>query len=70
VPDWVSRIEWLAGRCIERSFLLRRRQGTVPGVLWSPQTMAPHGTVLLFHGGTELRLAPELERLGRCQRVA
>jgi dienelactone hydrolase len=69
VPDSKSRVEWLgtatSAGCIERSFLLRRPPGPVPGVLWSPEAFAPHGTVLLFHGGSGHKRSERLLRMGR-----
>jgi len=42
----MSRVEWLGEETgagfLERSFLLRRRTGIVPGVLWSPGTGLLH----------------------------
>ena len=51
-----SVIEWrgqaTAEGVIERSFMLSRRSGAVPGVLWSPGTLARPPAVLLGHGGS------------------
>jgi dienelactone hydrolase len=42
VSATASRLEWLeeepGAGCVERSFVLSRRLGPVPGVLWSPET--------------------------------
>jgi len=75
VADRLGRLEWLreetSARCAERTFLLRRPPGPVPGVLWSPQATAPMGTALLFHGGSghkrserHLRMGPRLASAG------
>lgn len=65
----MSHVEWLgeetSAACIERSFLLRRLPGPVPGVLWSPDTTAPHATVLLFHGGSGHKRSERHLRMGR-----
>ena len=65
----MSHVEWLgeetSAACIERSFLLRRLPGPVPGVLWSPQTTTPHATVLLFHGGSGHKRSGRRLRMGR-----
>ena len=64
-----SRVEWLgeetSGGCTERSFLIRRIPGSVPGVLWSPQATAPEATVLLFHGGSGRKRSERHVRMGR-----
>jgi dienelactone hydrolase len=69
VPESVSHIEWLeeetSTRCTERPFLLHRLPGPVPGVLWSPKTMVPHATVLLFHGGSGHKRTERHLRMGR-----
>ena len=69
MSDTLSRVEWLAaetsGNVIERSFLLGRQSGTVPGVLWSPATAAQTATVLLFHGGSGHKRSDRLQRMGR-----
>jgi dienelactone hydrolase len=69
VPAPISHVEWLeketrAG-CTERSFLLHRLPGPVPGVLWSPQAAAPQATALLFHGGSGHKRSERLLRMGR-----
>jgi dienelactone hydrolase len=75
VPNPASRVEWLreetSAGCTERSFLIRRPRGPVPGVLWSPQGTEPRATALLFHGGSghkrserHLRMAPRLASAG------
>ena len=64
-----SRIEWL-GRAAggegvaERSFLLDRGSGAVPGVLWSPDTSARPPTVLLGHGGSGHKRCERHLRMG------
>jgi dienelactone hydrolase len=72
VPDLVSRVEWLeeevGAGCVERSFLLRRPEGLVPGALWSPGSAAPRATVLLFHGGSGHKRSERHLRMG--QRLA
>jgi dienelactone hydrolase len=69
VPDSTSRVEWLGeetSACwIERSFLIRRRPGPVPGVLWSPQATVPQATALLFHGGSGHKRSERHLRMGR-----
>ncbi len=69
MPGQVSRVEWLreetgAGYA-ERSFLLHRRTGTVPGALWSPRAPARPPVVLLFHGGSGHKRSERLLRMGR-----
>ena len=72
MPDAAGRLEWPreqeqeeAGRA-GRSFLLRRRTGTVPGVLWSPPAPAsPPAVVLLFHGGSGHKRSERVARMGR-----
>ena len=68
MPDSTSHVEWLgeeasAGRT-ERSFLMHRLAGAVPGVLWSPQAMEPHATALLFHGGSGHKRSERHLRMG------
>ena len=69
VSDALSRVEWLteepSDNVIERSFLLDRRSGTVPGALWSPATTGKTATVLLFHGGSGHKRSERLLRMGR-----
>jgi len=69
MPDAVSSVEWLGEEiiagCTERSFLLRRLPGSVPGVLWSPQATVPQATVLLFHGGRGHKRSERQLRMGR-----
>ena len=69
MPHSNSDVEWLgeetSSGCTERSFLLRRLPGPVPGVLWSPQATVPHGTVLLFHGGSGHKRSERHLRMGR-----
>jgi dienelactone hydrolase len=65
----MNRVEWLgeetSAGCVERPFLLRRLSGTVPGVLWSPETTAAPRTVLLFHGGSGHKRSARHLRMGR-----
>ena len=67
--DPMSRVEWLGEEtcagCVERSFLLRRPSGIVPGVLWSPGTVAAPPAVLLFHGGSGHKRSERHVRMGR-----
>jgi dienelactone hydrolase len=69
VTDSFSHVEWLAEEisegCTERSFLIRRLPGPVPGVLWSPQATKPLATVLLFHGGSAHKRSERHLRMGR-----
>jgi hypothetical protein len=69
VPDPTGRVEWLgeetSAGCIERSFLIRRLPGPVPGVLWSPQVTVPQATALLFHGGSGSKRSERHLRMGR-----
>ena len=48
VQDSKRRVEWLGEEirtgCVERSFLLSRLPGPVPGVLWSPRAKTPEAT--------------------------
>ena len=67
--EWPAEIEWPgeeagAGQA-GRSFLLRRRAGTVPGVLWSPPARARPPVVLLFHGGSGHKRSERVARMGR-----
>jgi dienelactone hydrolase len=66
----MSRVEWLGEEtgecCAERSFLLRRRSGAVPGVLWAPRApAAPPPAVLVFHGGSGHKRSERQLRMGR-----
>jgi dienelactone hydrolase len=69
VPDSVSRLDWLevepSAGCAERSFVLSRRSGAVPGVLWSAETTTAPPTVLLFHGGSGHKRSERHLRMGR-----
>jgi dienelactone hydrolase len=69
VSDTASRLEWLeeepGAGCVERSFVLSRRSGLVPGVLWSPETTTAPPTVLLFHGGSGHKRSERHLRMGR-----
>ena len=64
-----SSIEWLgqaSGEGVaERSFVLRRRSGAVPGVLWSPGTPVRPPGVLLGHGGSGHKRSDRHLRMGR-----
>ena len=68
MPDATSSVEWLreetSAVCAEREFLLRRRSGAAPGVLWSPATATKPPTVLLFHGGSGHKRHERLVRMG------
>jgi len=74
MPDPADQVEWLGkegGRgCTERSFLLHRLQGAVPGVLWSPEDRVPQATVLLFHGGSGHKRSERHLRMGRSLALA
>jgi dienelactone hydrolase len=65
----MNQVEWLgeetSAGAVERSFLLRRRSWTVPGVLWSPGTVAGPPVVLLFHGGSGHKRIERHLRMGR-----
>ena len=65
----MSRVEWLGEAAdagfVERSFLLRRGSGIVPGVLWSPGTAAGPPAVLLFHGGSGHKRSERHVQMGR-----
>ncbi len=69
MPGSVGQVEWLteetSAGCVERSFLMRRLPGAVPGVLWLPKSTAPEATVLLFHGGSGHRRTERHLRMGR-----
>ncbi len=69
MPDPAVRVEWLgeatSAGCTERSFLMRRPERPVPGVLWSPQATEPRATALLFHGGSGHKRSERLLRMGR-----
>ena len=62
-------LEWLGqavgGGVIERSFLLKRRSGAVPGVLWLPETRARPAAVFLGHGGSGHKRSGRHLRMGR-----
>lgn len=64
-----SAIEWrgqaTAGGVVERSFLLIRLSGAVPGVLWAPGTSARPPSVLLGHGGSGHKRSERHIRMGR-----
>ena len=65
----MNRVEWLGEQtsagCVERSFLIRSRSGSVPGVLWSPGTVPAPPLVLLFHGGSGHKRSERHLRMGR-----
>lgn len=69
VQDPKRRVEWLGEEartgCVERSFMLSRLPGPVPGVLWSPRTKTPEATVLLLHGGSGHKRSDRLLRMGQ-----
>jgi dienelactone hydrolase len=69
MPDSAGRVKWLgeesSAGCTERSFLMCRPRGPVPGVLWSPQATEPRATVLLFHGGSGHKRSERHLRMGR-----
>jgi dienelactone hydrolase len=69
MPDPLSRVEWLrddtSAGCVERSFLMRRRSGIAPGVMWSPGTFTASPAVLLFHGGSGHKRSERHLRMGR-----
>lgn len=51
---------------VERHFVLKTADDTVPGICWSPEAAAgPRPTVLLGHGGTQHKRAPNVLALGR-----
>ena len=64
-----SCIEWrgqaTAEGVVEQSFLLSRRSGAVPGVLWSPGVVARPPAVLLGHGGSGHKRIQRHLRMGR-----
>jgi dienelactone hydrolase len=68
-PRVTGSLEWLgqaAGDGVaERSFLLHRRSGAVPGVLWSPEIPARPSVVLLGHGGSGHKRSDRHVRMGR-----
>jgi dienelactone hydrolase len=69
VSDTAGGLKWLeeelSAGCVERSFVLSRRPGPVPGVLWSPRNASAPPAVLLFHGGSGHKRSERLLRLGR-----
>ncbi len=69
MPDSIGHVEWLreetSAGCVERSFLMHRLPGAVPGVLWSPKSTVPEATVLLFHGGSGHKRTERQLRMGR-----
>jgi len=62
-------VDWLGGQssagCTERSFVLRRDPGPVPGVLWSPAAPVRPALVLLVHGGSGHKRCDRHLRMGR-----
>lgn len=62
-------VEWLGEQIgtgwTERSFLMSRRSGAVPGVLWSPGSAGGPPVVLLFHGGSGHKRSERHLRMGR-----
>ena len=69
MPESNGQLEWLREEtspdCVERSFLVHRLPGPVPGVLWSPKSTVPEATVLLFHGGSGHKRTERHLRMGR-----
>jgi dienelactone hydrolase len=65
----MSGVEWLGEQTgtgwAERSFLMSGRSGAVPGVLWSPGSVAGPPAVLLFHGGSGHKRSERHLRMGR-----
>jgi dienelactone hydrolase len=65
----MNRVEWRGEEAgagyRERSFLLHRRRGTVPGILWSPRATQGPAVVLLFHGGSGHKRSERQLRMGR-----
>ena len=65
----VSCLEWrgqaAAEGVAERSFVLSRDSGAVPGVLWSPGASARPPAVLLCHGGSGHKRSERHIRMGR-----
>jgi len=53
------RTETVEFGVVERQFVLKTAEDTVPGILWSPEaSTGPHPTVLIGHGGTVHKRAP------------
>ncbi len=50
---------------VERSFVLSRHSGAVPGVVWSSRTPAASPAVLLCHGGSGHKRSARHIRMGR-----
>jgi dienelactone hydrolase len=69
VPGASSSVEWTAEEtspgCRQRSFLLHRRSGAVPGILWAPAAQARPPAVLLAHGGSGHKACERHLRMGR-----
>jgi dienelactone hydrolase len=67
--DPAGRIKWLgeetSAGCIERSFVARRRSGSVPGVVWLSGSLARPPAVLLVHGGSGHKRSERHLRMGR-----
>jgi dienelactone hydrolase len=63
--EWVG--EAVVGRGVaERRFDLEVDDDTVPGILWTPEdARAPRPLVLLGHGGSQHKRAPNILALGR-----
>ena len=62
---WTGR-RVVDGGVVERSFVLTRPSGTVPGALWSPPSYrAAPGLVLLGHGGSQHKTSGRIVGLAR-----
>jgi dienelactone hydrolase len=65
----VNRLEWRAEEAgdgyRERSFLLYRGAGAVPGIVWSPPAAPGPAVALLFHGGSGHKRSERQLRMGR-----
>jgi dienelactone hydrolase len=60
------RSETVERGVVEQHFDLKTAEDTVPGILWSPESATgPRPTVLIGHGGTQHKRAPNVLALGR-----